>query len=305
MRAHGVFAVHRGIWEHELFQNGAPYSRREAWIWLISEAAWKPHRRRLAGRTFDLQRGQLVASTRHLARSWRWSEAKVRRFLTCLKTDAGAGAMIDACSDAGVTVITIRNYCRYQRVSLPDEAGIDRVSDAPSDAEATQERRKEEDREYKEDSEANASGAAAPRDFRAELFRRGLAKLAAITGKGPDACRSFVGKCLKAAGDDAVVVLGLIEDAERNRVADPSAWIAARLKSTGPSGRPLTAFQQSRKNTQDILDDLGNYAAGSGGGGEAHSGLLLGDPGQRSESLCCGSGADAIDLPAFSDRARG
>ncbi len=81
------------------------------------------------------------------------------------------------------------------------------------------------------DSEADASGAEAPIDHRKRLFSEGLQKLAAMTGKGPDACRSFVGKCLKAASDDAVTVLGLIEDAERNQVVDPSAWIAARLKS--------------------------------------------------------------------------
>src|SRR6185312_8593551 len=80
------------------------------------------------------------------------------------------------------------------------------------------------------DSEANASGAAAP-DHRKRLFNEGLAKLASLTGKGPDACRSFVGKCLKAASDDAVTVLGLIEDDERNQAIDPSAWIVARLKS--------------------------------------------------------------------------
>jgi hypothetical protein len=70
----------------------------------------------------------------------------------------------------------------------------------------------------------------APIDHRRRLFDEGLKKLAAMTGKGPDACRSFVGKCLKAAGDDAITVLGLIEDAERNQVINPSAWIAARLK---------------------------------------------------------------------------
>lgn len=79
-------------------------------------------------------------------------------------------------------------------------------------------------------SEADASGADAPVDHRKRLFDEGLPKLALLTGKGPDACRSFVGKCLKAAGDDAVTVLGLIEDAERNQVVNPSAWIAARLK---------------------------------------------------------------------------
>lgn len=88
------------------------------------------------------------------------------------------------------------------------------------------------------DSEANASGADAPVDHRQRLFSEGLQKLAAMTGKGPDACRSYVGKCLKEAGDDAVTVLGLIEDAHRNRVVDPSAWIAARLKSKGkPNGQ--------------------------------------------------------------------
>lgn len=81
-------------------------------------------------------------------------------------------------------------------------------------------------------SEAKASDAGASRDFRKELFDRGMDALRQITGKGPDACRSFIGKCLKAAGDDAVTVLGLIEDAQRNQVADPSAWIAARLKET-------------------------------------------------------------------------
>jgi uncharacterized protein YdaU (DUF1376 family) len=83
----------------------------------------------------------------------------------------------------------------------------------------------------KEDSEANASGAEAP-DPRTRLFREGLAKIAAMTGKGQDSCRTFVGKCLKEASDDASVVLGLIEDAERNRVVDPGSWISARLKGS-------------------------------------------------------------------------
>lgn len=86
----------------------------------------------------------------------------------------------------------------------------------------------------KKDAEAKASGAGAPIDVRSRLFSGGLETLARLTGKGPDACRSFVGKCLKAASDDAVTVLGLIEDAERNRVVDASAWIAARLKEPRP-----------------------------------------------------------------------
>ena len=85
-----------------------------------------------------------------------------------------------------------------------------------------------EARSQKDNSEPIGSDAVASVDHRKRLFDEGLQKLARLTGKGPDSCRAFVGKCLKAAGDDAVIVLGLIEDAERNQVADPSAWIAAR-----------------------------------------------------------------------------
>jgi hypothetical protein len=88
-------------------------------------------------------------------------------------------------------------------------------------------------------AEAIASGAEAP-DPRTRLFREGLATVGRLTGKGPDSCRSFVGKCLKEAGDDAVVVLGLIEDAERNRVVDPSAWIARCLKGRKANGNGPT-----------------------------------------------------------------
>jgi hypothetical protein len=95
----------------------------------------------------------------------------------------------------------------------------------PTDREQNTERKKDSDR-------ADAlSGADAPIDHRKRLFDEGLPKLAKLTGKGSDACRSFVGKCLKASGDDAVTVLGLIDEAERNQAVDPSAWIASRLKN--------------------------------------------------------------------------
>lgn len=85
-------------------------------------------------------------------------------------------------------------------------------------------------------SEPIGSGPANA-DPRDRLFREGLAKLAELTGKGPDSCRSFAGQCLKVAKDDASVVLGAIDDAHRNRVADAGAWIMARLKAK-PVDRP-------------------------------------------------------------------
>jgi hypothetical protein len=151
MSERGVFAVDRGVFDHDkLKDEKAPLSKVEAWLWLLAAAAWRNHRRRVSGRNFDLKRGQLVASTRYMAERWRWNEARVRRFLQLLKTDAGGDAMIDAVSDAGVTVITIRKYDIYQRVSLPSDAPSDAVVTPPSDAVATQKRRNEEDREYRE-----------------------------------------------------------------------------------------------------------------------------------------------------------
>jgi hypothetical protein len=158
----GVFAVDRGIWDHDLLTDSEPFSRREAWLWLVSEAAWRPHRRRIIGRQFELSRGQLVASTRFIASKWRWSEARVRRFLAALISED----MIGAKTDAGVSVITICKYDEYQRVSLPSDA----MRESNDDAGATQERRKVEDREYKELDDADASRAR-PQLIRPEAFK--------------------------------------------------------------------------------------------------------------------------------------
>lgn len=166
--------------------------------------------------------------------------------------------------------------------------------------------RKGEDRKGKDtkgkDSEANASGAEAPRDVRSRLFTDGLSTLARLTGKGPDACRSFVGKCLKAASDDAVTVLGLIEDADRNRVVDPSAWISARLKPTGPPGisaKPLTASQRKQAETNDVRAQLRDLANGRESSRHADR-ILPVDHGERPEDLRGGTSSVVLALPRAS-----
>lgn len=152
MSERGVFAVDRGIFDHPTL-TGEKFTKVQAFMWLIAEAAWKPHRRAVGSAVVDLKRGQAACSLRFMAGKWGWEEPRVRRFLARLKTDA----MIDASTDAGVTVITICNYEIYQRVSLPSDA----PTDAASDAAATQQRRKREDRENTEDPSLR-SGSAKP-----------------------------------------------------------------------------------------------------------------------------------------------
>lgn len=140
----GVFAVSRRLFDHPFFAN-EPFTEREAWVWLLADAAWKPRQVRGRHGVVELQRGQLAHSTRFMAAKWQWSEARVRRFLKRLKSDA----MIDAQGDAQTTRITICKYNDYQKVSLPTDAD----NDAPSDRRSTRARRKEENIQSREEKE--------------------------------------------------------------------------------------------------------------------------------------------------------
>lgn len=128
MTERGYFALYRGTLDHPIFKKER-YTEAQAWVWMLEQASYKPRRQMVAGRMVDLDRGQFSHALRFMAAKFQWSEPKVRRFLTRLKTDA----MIDAQSDAGQLVITVCNYCRLQ----PDQS----ESDAANDAGATQERR--------------------------------------------------------------------------------------------------------------------------------------------------------------------
>jgi hypothetical protein len=142
--------------------------------------------------------------------------------------------------------------------------------------------------------------AVAARDPRSELFSSGVAKLKAMTGKGDNACRSFIGKCLKVADDEAVAVLGAIEEAERNRVADAGAWIMASIQKHGPPpAKPLTPFQQKQAATNDILNRLGDIANGNGSGA-AIDRILSGDQRQQPGNLRGGASPVVLSLPGTS-----
>lgn len=161
-----------------------------------------------------------------------------------------------------------------------------------------------QDRTGTENPDAVASGAVAPRDPRSRLFSEGLSKLTQMTRKAPDSCRRFLGKCLKSAGDDASVVLGLIEDAERNRVVDAPAWISARLNTSRAPGRPLTEFQRKQQETRNVLQKL-RQSADADGSGSAADWLLPGDQCDQPGSLCRGNGRAVLALSGPPSRGGG
>jgi hypothetical protein len=109
MNGRGFFQVDRGVWSHPVFVAEA-FTEREAWLWLIARAAWKPNGVRVGQLLVHVERGQLAVSSRYLAEAWRWGKSSVARFLTKLN-DAG---MIEARHGRDATVITLRNYEKYQ-----------------------------------------------------------------------------------------------------------------------------------------------------------------------------------------------
>ena len=111
MTDNGFIIIPRCIFDDPLLHNG---TRFRAWLWLVSEAAWKPRRVIVTnGRTseiVELGRGQLSHSRRYIAKAWGWSEKRVRTFLNRLEKDG----MIDLKAGRHQTVISICNYDIYQ-----------------------------------------------------------------------------------------------------------------------------------------------------------------------------------------------
>ena len=62
-------------------------------------------------------------------------------------------------------------------------------------------------------------------DARTDLFRSGLADLRRITGLPDGRARALLGKCLKAAGDNAPAVSEAIARCVDTRPADPVPWL--------------------------------------------------------------------------------
>ncbi len=89
----GAFTISRKLFDpDDEFFGGEPFSRREAWQWLISEAAFKQRTKRVnAGRGetwITLERGQLSHSRAFMQKAWGWSSEKmVRTFLDRLEKD--------------------------------------------------------------------------------------------------------------------------------------------------------------------------------------------------------------------------
>lgn len=120
----GYFTIPRGLLDLPVFGN-EPFSRRDAFVWLVENACWKPTRVAIAGHAVELARGQLSYSVRYLSKAWGWETTKTHRYLARLKT----ASLIETETATGQVVITICNYDRFQ-TTKSDTATPSETTDA-------------------------------------------------------------------------------------------------------------------------------------------------------------------------------
>ena len=157
--------VARGVFDHPLFRDKREFSRLEAWVWMLSEAAWKPHQREIGGKVVTLRRGQFCHSIRFMADAWGWSKSSVDRFLTRLKTET----MIGTDAGTGSLILTICNYERYQLA--PSTTGTATEPSTGTAAGQQRDRLETSNQEIKEDTSLRSVAATPKPTPRMELER--------------------------------------------------------------------------------------------------------------------------------------
>lgn len=113
----GTINISRDLWDDDAFRD-EPFTQREAWVWMVAEASWRARYKPVGIYKVWTERGQLAVSTRFLARAWKWSDSRVRRYLDMLENRR----MIARVTDAHATIITICKYDIYQSKASVDDA---------------------------------------------------------------------------------------------------------------------------------------------------------------------------------------
>lgn len=190
-------AISRDIWNDPDFPD-EPMSQREAFMWLVAEAAWKPRKVRRANAVISLQRGELAHSIRFMAEAWGWHRARVERFLKVLKNRDS----IETRTETGVTVITICKYDKFQGPAQTAETPVDREPRQHRDSTETNENQYNQDNQVK----ARAARPAKPEKFE-EAWSAWPKGQGRNCGK-PEACRAWLGQM--RAGADESEMLGAV-----------------------------------------------------------------------------------------------
>lgn len=124
----GWIKLHRSLQAHWLWKDTEPFDKRSAWIDLLMLANFTDLKVMRKGTLRDRKRGEVNTSILWLADRWKWSRAKVKRFLNVLEKDG----MITQNSTTDGTTITLENYGVWQD-SVTTDVTTDVATDVTAD----------------------------------------------------------------------------------------------------------------------------------------------------------------------------
>lgn len=142
------YAMERGWMDSPVFSDD-PYTDRESWEWLISEASYDGKKVfSVNGKPMVLPIGFLSFSYSFMAKAWKWDKTKVFRTLLRYKE----WGMIETNMKHRQVIISICNYSKYQPGKLENETILapnmklekDLICNKPKEGK-NKERKKEED----------------------------------------------------------------------------------------------------------------------------------------------------------------
>jgi len=153
----GFIRLSRKYFEHNLWTEVRVFSPAEAWLDLIASARFEsePEKLLIKMKMIKINRGELRASTRFLARRWSWSKDKVSRFLKLLVEDT----MISREVRHGESIIIVLNYNKFNPISSDfcdsdNDTSKDRGETATRTEARQQQGQTKEREEYKERKES-------------------------------------------------------------------------------------------------------------------------------------------------------
>lgn len=113
---HGYFKLSRKLFDgsDEFWPKNRPFTRFEAWIDMIQMAAYKAHERMIGNQSVKVETGQIVASSRFLAKRWGWGRQRVRGFLQSLRRQSRVTTELVPRLQQKLTRITLTKYETYQ-----------------------------------------------------------------------------------------------------------------------------------------------------------------------------------------------
>jgi len=164
----GFITIERKLWDHPLF-TPAPMTEREAWMWMIAQAAWAETRHRVGKELVTVPRGSFMATLREMQSVFMWgSDKRVRTFLKTLEKEGMIGRTTLGAKNAPKTHVTICNYDEYQTIG--------RTKDAPKTQDRTHHGRttdavKNHTNHINQEEDTNVSMPSAPKKPRPKSTR--------------------------------------------------------------------------------------------------------------------------------------